>query len=182
MLHKPYATAGGSGQVLCSESLGAVWACAPGIPVSACPAPRCQSLSVINMHTPPGPQPGLCSNAGVTLSGSPGGLGVPVPPHLCLSRSQPALPPRCLPPGKGLMPGGDPVLPGTARRTQEVGRGDVALPVRVSLLALPQELAPAALHPPPEPALDGLAVLQLWGAQHGARAAGCLWAERELSH
>lgn len=87
------------------------------------------------------------------------------------------------PPGEnGLVPGGDPALPRTAQRTQEVGGGDVALPVHVQLLALPQELAPAALHPPPEPALEGLAVLQLGGAQHGAHAAGRLWTGRTLSH
>lgn len=105
------------------------------------------------------------------LSGGPGGLASPSH-HTCLSQGRSLhSPPRRLHPEVNPLPG--------RPRTQEVGCGDVALPVRVTLLALPQELAPAALHPLPEPALDGLAVLQLWGAQRGAHAAGRLWAERE---
>lgn len=72
----------------------------------------------------------------------------------------------------GLVLGGDPVSPGGkgTGRTLELGGGDLALLVGVPLLALSQELAPAALDLLPQLILNGLAVLQGRGRARGGLA------------
>lgn len=62
---------------------------------------------------------------------------------------------------------------GGVRRTQELRRGHAPLLVNVLLLAFLQELPPAALDLLAELALNGLTVLQEWGAHWG------LWGGRQ---
>lgn len=62
---------------------------------------------------------------------------------------------------------------GRVRQTQELCCSDAPLLVTVLLLAFLQELAPATLDLLAELALNGLAVLQGWGARWG------LWGGRQ---